>query len=82
MSDGRLVQIAWAVHRGRPLPDLPVWKDAEPESEAPRTRPIFLVLLGLAFVAAMAVSAYGAAGAMLLIFGVVALAGGLRSKAF
>ena len=81
MSDGRLIQVAWAVHRGRPLPELRVPEASEPGPD-PRTRWPFLVILALVFVVALAAEVYGAALLMVLLFGYVALTGGHRTKAF
>lgn len=79
LSDGRLIQIAWAVHRGRPLPVLPQPTDPGP---APRTRWPFLMVLGIVFVGALAIGATVPALGILVLFGFVAVTGGLRTRAF
>jgi hypothetical protein len=83
LSDGAIIQLAWAVHRGRLLPEFPERTSPEAKSEPePETHWIVLAVLGLVFIVAMAASAYEAAGAMLLVFGVAFLIGGHRTKAF
>ena len=81
MSDGGVIQLAWAVHRGRPLPQLRAAKPAEPGPE-PRTRWPFLVVLACVFVLALAAAVYEAAFAIVLLFGYAFLSGGHRTRAF
>lgn len=83
VSDGRLIQIAWAVHRGVAL-DLPAPKASPPvpAGPEPRTRWPFLAVLGIVVVLAVAAGGPLLAAPVLILFGYVALKGGHRTRAY